>query len=91
MSVIFQSLHAEAFKDHRSGAALRLVSIASEMPAWQLPLVDRIQHLVPTSGCGDDGVGIGCPDERFGALIVLGEVAVDGRLGGRPGNGTRRV
>ena len=43
-------------------------------------LVDRIQHLVPTAGGGDDGVGIGGPDERFGALVVLGEVAVDGGL-----------
>ena len=42
--------------------------------------MDRIQHLVPTAGGGDDGVGIGGPDEGFGALIVLGEVAVDGGL-----------
>ena len=56
------------------------VSAAMRLLTRSLELVDRIQHLVPTAGGGDDGVGIGGPDERFGALVVLGEVAVDGGL-----------
>src|SRR5512132_2999318 len=35
------------------------------------------QHLVPSAGGGDDGLQVGGPDERFGIVVVLGEVAVD--------------
>lgn len=34
----------------------------------------------PSAAGGDDGVGVGAPDERFGALVVLGDEAVDGGL-----------
>lgn len=34
----------------------------------------------PSAAGGDDGVGVGAPDERFGALVVLGDEAVDGAL-----------
>ena len=36
--------------------------------------------MVPASDGGDDFIGIGGPDERFRALIVLGQEAVDGDL-----------
>jgi hypothetical protein len=36
--------------------------------------------LVPSLGRGDDGFGVGGPDERLGLGVVLGEVAVDGGL-----------
>jgi len=35
---------------------------------------------VPSSGCGDGGVGIGFPSEGLGLGVVLDEVAVDGGL-----------
>src|SRR5512132_97054 len=35
------------------------------------------QHLVPSAGGGDDGLRVGGPDEGFGIVVVLGEVAVD--------------
>ena len=35
---------------------------------------------MPSVDLGDDAVGVGAPDERFGALVVLIEVAVDGGL-----------
>jgi hypothetical protein len=35
---------------------------------------------VPTVDLCDDTVGVGGPDERLGALVVLGEIAVDGGL-----------
>ena len=41
------------------------------------PLVDRIQRLVPTSGGGDDRIGIGQPSEGFWVDVVLGEVSID--------------
>lgn len=36
--------------------------------------------MVPASDGGDDFIGIGGPDERFRALVVLGQEAVDGGL-----------
>ena len=36
--------------------------------------------MVPASDGGDDVIGIGGPDEGFGALIGLGEEAFDGGL-----------
>jgi len=42
--------------------------------------VDRIQHLIPPAGGGDDDVRISSPDERSWVAVMLGEVAVDGRL-----------
>lgn len=43
-------------------------------------LVDRIQHLMPTSDGGDDFIGIGGPSEGFGVSVVLIEEAIDGGL-----------
>jgi len=43
-------------------------------------LVDGIQRLVPALDGGDDFVGIGCPSEGVGLLVVLGKEAVDGGL-----------
>lgn len=45
----------------------------------------RIQRLVPSAGLLDDALGIGGPDEGLGGLVVLLEVAVDGRLQGDDG------
>jgi len=36
---------------------------------------------VPSSGCCDDGVGIGFPWKGLGLGVVFDEVAVDGGLG----------
>jgi transposase len=36
--------------------------------------------LEPSVSGGDDGVGVGAPDEGLGALVVFGEEAVDGGL-----------
>ena len=43
-------------------------------------LVDRIQHLMPTIGGGDDFVCIGGPDEGLWLLVVVGDEAIDGSL-----------
>jgi hypothetical protein len=43
-------------------------------------LVDGIQRLVPALDGGDNFVGIGCPGEGVGLLVVLGKEAVDGGL-----------
>jgi hypothetical protein len=42
--------------------------------------VDSLQRLVPTLRSGDDGLGIGLPDERLGVLIVLFDEVFDGCL-----------
>jgi hypothetical protein len=39
-----------------------------------------LQRLEPSVSGGDDGVGVGAPDEGLGALVVFGEEAVDGGL-----------
>ena len=36
--------------------------------------------MVPSVNGGDNFVGIGCPDERFGIFVVLIDEAVDGSL-----------
>ena len=50
------------------------------IPPMVALLVDRIQHLVPSSDGGDDFVGIGGPDEGLGIGVGLVEEAVDGGL-----------
>lgn len=45
-------------------------------------LVDRIQHLVPTFGDGDDFVWFPSQGEEFWVINVLVEEAVDGGLEG---------
>jgi hypothetical protein len=42
--------------------------------------VDCIQRLVLSACGGDDFIGSGAPDERFGLLVVVDEDAVDGDL-----------
>ena len=52
-------------------------------PRWIL--VDSLQHLMPAFDGGDDVFGIGLPDERRGALVVLLDEVVDGGLQGDHG------
>ena len=35
------------------------------------------EGVVPALDLGDDGVGVGGPDEGLGSVVVLGEIAVD--------------
>lgn len=46
----------------------------------QTPLADRIQHLMPAFGGGNDFVGIGGPDEGPGCFVCLCDEAIDGGL-----------